>query len=302
MKTLSLNNSIFLVNPISGKLSLKKKIKIINNVIRGTKAKVVITSSEKDAKEKAAKYMQEKNIVVACGGDGLMNIVAHQAILNNCIMGVFPFGRGNDFASSLNIFSFNEIIKSFKSPNIVKVKYIDVNFKNYRRISLTCAGVGLLSEAASRASKIPFLKGIFLYATAAIFSFINLKNHNFNVKFDNQTFSKELLILAAAVSQFTGGGMFIAPDALKIKNKFNLLYASKVGRLNAIKLLLGVLTGNHLKHYAVKNLYAKKLEISTNENNALASLVYGDGEYLGQLPVKIQLGNKELKVIVPKKS
>ena len=135
---------------------------------------------------------------------------------------------------------------------------------------------------------------------ATIFSFINLKNHNFNVKFDNQTFSKELLILAAAVSQFTGGGMFIAPDALKIKNKFNVLYASKVGRLNAIKLLLGVLTGNHLKHYAVKNLYAKKLEISTNENNALASLVYGDGEYLGQLPVKIQLGNKELKVIVPK--
>ena len=67
MKTLSLNNSIFLVNPISGKLSLKKKIKIINNVIRGTKTKV-------------AKYMQEKYIVVACVGDGLMNIVAHQDI------------------------------------------------------------------------------------------------------------------------------------------------------------------------------------------------------------------------------
>tara|TARA_A100001011_G_C13905735_1_gene672944 strand:- start:234 stop:548 length:315 start_codon:yes stop_codon:yes gene_type:complete len=104
-------------------------------------------------------------------------------------MGVFLFGRGNDFARSLNFFTFNEIIKSFESPNIVKVKYINVNFKNYRKISLTCAGVGLLSEAASRASKIPFLKGIYLYATAAIFSFINLRNHNFNVKFDNQTFS-----------------------------------------------------------------------------------------------------------------
>ena len=57
MKSLSLNNSVFLVNPVSGKLSLKKKIKIINNVIQGTKAKVVITNSEKDAKEKAAKFM-----------------------------------------------------------------------------------------------------------------------------------------------------------------------------------------------------------------------------------------------------
>jgi diacylglycerol kinase family enzyme len=80
------------------------------------------------------------------------------------------------------------------------------------------------------------------------------------------------------------------------------LYASKVRRLNAIKLLLGVLTGKHLKHYAVYNLHAKNLEISTNENNPLACLVYGDGEFLGQLPVKIQLGNKVLKVLIPKKS
>ena len=62
MKTLSLSNSIFSVNPISGKSSLKKKIKIINNVIKVTKAKVVITNSEKDAKEKAAKFMQEKKM------------------------------------------------------------------------------------------------------------------------------------------------------------------------------------------------------------------------------------------------
>ena len=60
MKTLSLNNSIFLVNPISGKLYLKKKIKIINNVIKGTKAKIVITNSEKDAKKKLPSICKKK--------------------------------------------------------------------------------------------------------------------------------------------------------------------------------------------------------------------------------------------------
>ena len=60
MKSLSLNNSIFLVNPISGKLSLKKKIKIINNVIKGTKAKIVITNSEKDAKKKLPSICKKK--------------------------------------------------------------------------------------------------------------------------------------------------------------------------------------------------------------------------------------------------
>ena len=94
MKTLSLNNSIFLVNSISGKLSLKNKIKIINNVIKGTKAKIVITNSEKDAKENAAKYMQEKNIVVACGGDGFVNIVAHQAIFEKWYYGCLSIWKG----------------------------------------------------------------------------------------------------------------------------------------------------------------------------------------------------------------
>ena len=70
-----------------------------------------------------------------------------------------------------------------------------------------------MSKASYRASKTAFLKGIFLYATAAIFNFINLKNHKYNVKFDNQKLNKEFLILAAAVSQFMEAGMFIAPDA-----------------------------------------------------------------------------------------
>ncbi len=55
---------------------------------------------------------------------------------------------------------------------MLKEKYLDVNFKNDRRISLTCAGMGLLNEAANWVSKIPFLTGISLYAKDSIFGFI----------------------------------------------------------------------------------------------------------------------------------
>ena len=300
MINLSLDNSIFLVNPSSGKLSLKKKLNIISAIISGTKAKIIVSRSLEDASQIAKKNIKKKRVIVACGGDGLINIVAQEVISKNGIMAILPFGRGNDFANSINIISPDDLRATFMSPRIFKARYLHVGFKNYSRISLTCAGVGLLSEAAYRATKIPFLKGILLYALATLISFINLKSHKYKISYDRNIINEDLLILAAAASQYTGGGMLIAPDASKINNKLNLLYARKVNHFNAFRLLLDVFKGAHLKHEAVTNQHSQKIIITTKSNNTWSSLVYGDGEYLGNLPVKIELGEKNFNVLVPK--
>ena len=300
MNNLSLNNSIFLVNPIAGKLSLNNKIKTIKNITEGTGAEILVSKSIENAIHIAKESMRKKKIVVACGGDGLQNLVAQQSIENNGIMAILPFGRGNDFASSLSINSVNDLIQSFSFPELINARYVKIMFNNHYRISLTCAGVGLLSEAAYRAEKIPILKGMLLYSVAAILSFIFLKNHKYIVEFDESTIEEELLILAGAASQFTGGGMHIAPDALKVKEMVNLLYSRKVNRFQAFNLLLGVFSGSHLKHSKVINIHTARLLVSTQSDSPWAPLVYGDGEYLGNLPVEISLGKKPLRVLVPK--
>ena len=300
MNNLSLNNSIFLVNPIAGKLSLNNKIKTIKNITEGTGAEILVSKSIENAIHIAKESMRKKKIVVACGGDGLQNLVAQQSIENNGIMAILPFGRGNDFASSLSINSVNDLIQSFSFPKLINARYVKIMFNNHYRISLTCAGVGLLSEAAYRAEKIPILKGMLLYSVAAILSFIFLKNHKYIVEFDEMTIEEELLILAGAASQYTGGGMHIAPDALKVKEMVNLLYSRKVNRFQAFNLLLGVFSGSHLKHSKVINIHTARLLVSTQSDSPWAPLVYGDGEYLGDLPVEISLGKKPLRVLVPK--
>ena len=300
MNNLSLNNSIFLVNPIAGKLSLNNKIKTIKNITEGTGAEILVSKSIENAIHIAKESMRENKIVVACGGDGLQNLVAQQSIENNGIMAILPFGRGNDFASSLSINSVNDLIQSFSFPKLINARYVKIMFNNHYRISLTCAGVGLLSEAAYRAEKIPILKGMLLYSVAAILSFIFLKNHKYIVEFDEMTIEEELLILAGAASQYTGGGMHIAPDALKVKEMVNLLYSRKVNRFQAFNLLLGVFSGSHLKHSKVINIHTARLLVSTQSDSPWAPLVYGDGEYLGDLPVEISLGKKPLRVLVPK--
>ena len=106
----------------------------------------------------------------------------------------------------------------------------------------------------------------------------------------------DALIIAGAVSQYTGGGMFIAPESHKFKDKLNLLYASKLSRLKAVSLLIKVFSGTHILHESVTNKHVERISIKTNSSNKWSSIVSGDGEYLGSLPAKISLGKDPLYV------
>ena len=240
--------------------------------------------------------MAKKYLVVACGGDGLINIIAQKAIYHSCKMAILPFGRGNDLARSLNIDSLEKAVDAIRNSQFKSVRYLDVGFSTYSRVSLTNAGVGLLSEAAFRASKIPFLKGSLLYATAALISFIKLKSHKYIVTTEIQKMEMENLILAGAASEYTGGGMYIAPDAKKLNSKLNLLFAKKLSRLQAVNLLIKVFSGSHIFHSAVTNSHVGTVKIESLSSDRWSSIVSGDGEYLGDLPATISLGRKPLKI------
>jgi diacylglycerol kinase (ATP) len=300
MKQFNLKNKkiIFIVNPNSGKISNKNKLKIISDCIPNN-PNIFFPKNANETSKLSAEAFKKNQIVVACGGDGTVNLVANQAIIYDGIMSILPLGRGNDFAKFIGINSIKQFKSMLINSTILKCEYLDLNFKNTKKICLTSAGVGLLSEAAYRASKTPVFQGILLYLIAALTSFINLKAHSYIVNFDKmKSLNEKLTILVAASTPFAGGGMHIAPDALKYENKVNLLYAKKVSRIQAIGLLSKVMSGNHLGHPKVNNFHVKNCVIETNDKNFWAPLVYGDGEHLGNLPVDIKKGQKRLKVLV----
>ena len=291
---------LFLLNPQSGRMSVSKKQSLINEITRPENSQVLITSSEEHAKQLAKDAMVAGQIVIACGGDGFHNIIAQQAVRTGGVMSVLPLGRGNDFATSLGIRSPKDTKRAITNGTICNARYVSVEFDDYSRVSLTCAGVGLLSEAAERASKLPVLQGKLLYCVAALLSFVNLKRHKYNLTLDDLSLHEELLIFAGAASEYTGGGIFIAPEARKDPARMNVLYAKSVNRGAALLLLGKALSGKHLSHEKVTSGYFSRCHIENENNNFWSSLVYGDGEYLGVLPATLNLGDRPLNVLVPK--
>ena len=91
-----------------------------------------------------------------------------------------------------------------------------------------------------------------------------------------------------------------ALSLLKENKKINLLFAHKANHFDAFNLLIKVFSGQHLHHQLVKSLHSERVKISTSSKNSWAGLVYGDGEFLGNLPVSTSLGTEKLLVLVPK--
>jgi len=289
----------FVINPNSGKMTLSKKRNLVSRSAKGKKAKISIPSSPEQSSQIAKEAMMAGEIVVACGGDGLQNIVAQQAVTTGGTMAVLPLGRGNDFASSLKINSIQDAKLALAGQSIHEARYIVAEFSNHSKIALTCAGVGLLSEAAFRAAKIPLLKGRILYSVAALLCFIDLKCHEYALDLDGVESKSRNLILAAAASEYTGGGIFIAPSARSEPSMLNVLSAGAVTRRTAVNLLNKAMHGTHLAHPKVENRYCSICNLESDATNSWSKLVYGDGEFLGTLPVKLSLGKKPLRVLTP---
>ena len=109
---------IFIVNPKSGKLSKKKKIKLISDCFP-SKPDIVFTKDSQETSILSAEAFKKDQIVVACGGDGTVNLVANQAIIYDGIMSILPLGRGNDFAKFIGINSINQFKRMLINSTIL---------------------------------------------------------------------------------------------------------------------------------------------------------------------------------------
>lgn len=290
---------LFLVNPSSGRTSVSQKLRLVAGMARQMRARSVTSMSERHAAQVAREAMRAGEIVVACGGDGFQNVVAQQAVETGGLMTVLPMGRGNDFAASLGIGGPADTEAAIRGRHVHHARYTTLEFADRTRICVTCAGVGLLSEASFRAARLPVLQGKPLYVVAALISLMRLRCHGYSVALDGRKIAEDLLILVAAASERTGGGIKIAPRARARPDLLNVLYATRVGRAEALRLLLKALSGKHLDHPKVQNSFQRQCRIECETDAFCASLVYGDGEYLGALPVTLRLGTNPLRILVP---
>ncbi len=102
--------TLLVVNPIAGKGAAKRHLMNIIAKLSdgGCEVTVLPTKKGHETVDKIASYLSRKpgfHLVVACGGDGTLNLTAEGVLRSGTRtpIGYIPFGSTNDFAASLGI-------------------------------------------------------------------------------------------------------------------------------------------------------------------------------------------------------
>ena len=274
---------------------------------RGLDYKVVFTKGPGHATRLAKslttdeKYLKELPVkIVVMGGDGTLNEVMNGiADFEKTLVGYIPIGSSNDFARDLpypkNIEELMDTIvkgEKVRSLDLGKLSFLSMTKPMSRlhgdvisntRIFDVSSGIGfdaaVCEQALSSGTK-NFLNKIGLgkltYGSIAVRQLLGADKVPCDIILDNgkTIHLNRIILVAAMIHHYEGGGFNFAPDADLTDGKFDLIYA---GDMPAARMFLALILSFFGHYYWIKGIghqVVSKVTIKTDS----PMWVHTDGE------------------------
>ena len=289
-------NICFIINPVSGtgkwkgiEESIKKYLSPkFNPIIHFTKYHGHATILAEDAAENCS-------IIIAVGGDGIVNEVAAGMMSTSAVLGIVPAGSGNAVANHFTIpHGQKEAIECINEMHISTVDTAIVNGKHF----IAIAGTGFDAEVASMfaGSK---KRGFFTYIYLSAKKYFTYKPSEYDIIVDGKEYRKKTFVISVANSSQYGNNAYISPEA---STKDGLLDVSIIKPFPTVKglLLIWRLFRKTLHHSTYfENIKGKNILIRKSNTKEQLCLHY-DGEPGGLADeIKISVLPKSLRIITP---
>ncbi|MCK0113230.1 diacylglycerol kinase family lipid kinase [Ornithinimicrobium sp. F0845] len=252
------------------------------------------TGSVEGAREACRTAVAEgAEVLVAVGGDGVVQLAANSLVGTRTALGIVPAGTGNDNARSLGIpLRTEEALQTLlhgrpRSIDLIHVDPLDRHVVG----SVPC---GLDALIAARAATYPRWLGAQSYTVATLPEVVRLRPMDYRLELNDRVLETQALVVAVCNMPIYGGGMRIAPDADPGDGLLDVLIIEPVGPRAALGLLRGVFSGRHTSHPAVRVERAARVGVAGPELTA-----HGDGDALCPLPVTCEVVPGALQVVVP---
>ena len=282
---------MFIINPKAGGLRHKDKLDTFHKLIRSnfSDAKFLLID-DNNMHLISSENLQQYNAVVACGGDGTIQMTAEKIMGTSTPLGIIPMGSGNDFVKSAGISRRPErALKQLLKSNPQPVDVIQYETNTIKRICINTLGIGfdgLVNYLRTQNNK----KGYIGPVLKAAFS---QRSFYADLKIDGKSVNKHFLMITLANGHTEGGNFKLVTNSSISDGYFELITIEPLSKPGLLLRLPLFLFG--LQHYSkkIKTIKAKSVEI-VHQKPVYAHV---DGEQLGQirslnaeiLPGKLQL-------------
>jgi diacylglycerol kinase (ATP) len=291
-------NIRLIVNPVSGK---GKGAVIAERVSRsltdyGLAHEIAYSPSPEGPAELARAAVRDRYaLVVAIGGDGLVNQVASELVGSEVVLGVVPAGVGNDFARGVGIpLNWAQACAVIARGS---VRQLDVGKVNARYF-FSVAVMGFAAEVNRRANRFRRCRIGALYTVMTIATVVREKPTFFTLWYDGCERQCYSWMIAVANTWSCARGMVLVPGARPDDGLLDTCIVNGMGRMELLYTFPRVFLGRHVYHTGVETLRCREITVS----GAKPSDLYADGERMGSLPAVLRVVPKALKVMLPPRS
>lgn len=216
---------------------------------------IEMNSEEVDTEDIVAKYRDQKNILIAVGGDGTVNRVLNGIVGTDNILGIIPLGSGNDFYKSVE----KDLKEYYNNIDLVRI-----NDKYF--INVACFGID--ADVANNKCKVtsPLIPKSQRYNASLLKTFSQYKCRDLEIEINDERIKGEYTTVAVCNGMYYGNGYKISPTSNPTNGLLDIYVVDKVNKLRMVNLILKMRDGNHTKEKEVHYYQANKLTIKSPES------------------------------------
>ena len=238
------------------------------------------------------------DFMIAVGGDGTLNEMVNGFLKSggrtkfNTVLGVLPYGTGNDFARGLGILrSIDQLSSLLKqnSPALIDAGCMEfqlpdssVKIHYFDNIADLGIGADVVVQVNGVHLRKKILGGTLTFFLAVLITFFTYKHKKIKVSWDGFSWEGRVLSVVVANGRYFGSGLGIAPDARQDDGLFEVVIFADLSIIDYLKHYATVRKAKHVIHPEAHYYRVNELSVEPVGNLAI---VEADGEIAGQAPV-----------------
>jgi len=246
-------------------------------------------------------------MIVAVGGDGNNNEVVNgffdgeKQINPEAVFAIIPGGTGGDLARLLGVRNLpaRRIAQTLTGRNAVVTDVGKLYFTNHdgnreMRYFINIADLGIGGETVAIVNRTTkALGGRMSFLIGSLRGTLAYRNRHVVYSIDDGP-EKEgrFYMIAAALGQYFGGGMWAAPSSVHNDGLFDILIIGDISLVETVKLGTKIYKGAHLTMAKVELVRGKKITARSDEKVYLDM----DGEQPGILPATFEIRPQSIRM------
>jgi len=287
---------LFVVNPIAGDNEKEEFAEWISELVtqHGLDYKTYYTTGEGDETEiKNLIDSFKPEIVVAAGGDGTVNLVAHHLLATDIAMAIIPLGSGNGLAKDLKIPHLNakDALELIVEPKVIEIDTLEANdnfFMHISDIGFNAHIVRLFNNGSSR--------GLLSYMKFTVKEFFKYDTFHYQIETDMEKIKGHAFMITIANSNQFGSNLTINPNGEYDDGTFEIIIIRRFPRRKILAIMWRLITKKINFSPYTRVLKCQRATIRTKKLKTLQA----DGEILGRVnEANIKIHHRSLKVVVP---